>query len=198
MVENATFETLKMLHYGHTISEISKFRKVNRSSVYKTISSLIKKGWVIKKDYGVYNLTENGYKFINIKKEVKNINPISNKKILKVKTELSYCGDIRNLKEFLLNNIKYLPDVPEREKHRDIPLKIRRAVIKRDNSICVICGKEGKEIDHIIPFSAGGKHEITNLRLLCRECHCKTFSEIGKLNTYINNMDNNKLIYLRL
>jgi len=60
MVENATFETLKMLHYGHTISEISKFRKVNRSSIYKTISSLIKKGWVIKKDYGVYALTESG------------------------------------------------------------------------------------------------------------------------------------------
>lgn len=59
-VENAMFETLKMLQQGHTITEISKYRKVTRQAVYKKIASLISKGLVIKDDYGVYNLTQKG------------------------------------------------------------------------------------------------------------------------------------------
>lgn len=59
-VENSLFETLKMLQQGHTITEISKYRKVSRQAVYKKLSSLINKGMVSKDDYGVYNLTQKG------------------------------------------------------------------------------------------------------------------------------------------
>jgi 5-methylcytosine-specific restriction endonuclease McrA len=32
-------------------------------------------------------------------------------------------------------------------------------------------GRHGMEVDHIIPLSEGGPDEISNLQLLCRECH---------------------------
>lgn len=60
MVESSLFETLKMLQQNHSVSEISRYRKVSRQAVYKKLSSLIKKGLVTKDDYGVYNLTQKG------------------------------------------------------------------------------------------------------------------------------------------
>lgn len=41
-----------------------------------------------------------------------------------------------------------------------------------------MCGTEGNnhnplEVDHIVPISKGGTHELANLRVLCRYCHKK-------------------------
>lgn len=50
----------------------------------------------------------------------------------------------------------------------------RRIVIARDNGRCqaaiggVQCTAEGTEVDHI---TAGDNHDLTNLQLLCKECH---------------------------
>jgi hypothetical protein len=59
---------------------------------------------------------------------------------------------------------------------RHIPLQVQRAVWLRDGGCCQfrdeesgrVCGsRRWVQIDHILEFSRGGKHEISNLRLLC-------------------------------
>lgn len=60
--------------------------------------------------------------------------------------------------------------------HRQIPIKIRDEVFRRDSSKCTYVSPSGQpcqstwdlEIDHIRPFSMGGDHSLENLRLLCR------------------------------
>jgi hypothetical protein len=69
------------------------------------------------------------------------------------------------------------------ESKREIPLGLRFQILKKDNYKCAICGRSpattvGIElhIDHIIPFSKGGKTKSDNLQTLCNECN------IGKSN----------------
>ncbi|WP_367914597.1 HNH endonuclease [Leadbetterella sp. DM7] len=63
------------------------------------------------------------------------------------------------------------------EDRRDIPLGLRYDILKRDKFSCVICGSIPKyhnitlEIDHIIPWSNGGKTTLENLRTLCNRCN---------------------------
>lgn len=48
----------------------------------------------------------------------------------------------------------------------------RRLVLRRDHYRCVFCGRAGLlEVDHIIPWSAGGSDDPDNLRTLCRHCN---------------------------
>lgn len=64
------------------------------------------------------------------------------------------------------------------EEKRTIPLKLRLRVLQRDNFKCVYCGASPAtdpsiqlHIDHIVPFSKGGKTEINNLQTLCQNCN---------------------------
>jgi 5-methylcytosine-specific restriction endonuclease McrA len=64
------------------------------------------------------------------------------------------------------------------EEKRTIPLKLRFAVLSRDKFRCCICGKSPAidvgtilHIDHIVPFSKGGKTTLSNLQTLCSECN---------------------------
>jgi 5-methylcytosine-specific restriction endonuclease McrA len=72
------------------------------------------------------------------------------------------------------------PDSHRREwkdatKSRHIPEGIRDEVFVRDNGQCSFVASDGTrcqckkdlQIDHIIPYSAGGTHDLSNLRLLC-------------------------------
>lgn len=61
---------------------------------------------------------------------------------------------------------------------RDLPKDwhIRRArVMAKHNGLCQIqgprCKVVAKEVDHIVPRSAGGSHEDWNLRPVCLPCH---------------------------
>ena len=56
------FEVLKCLQEGSSITEISKYRKVSRTAIYKVLSTLRRNGLVAKIQRGVYNLTEEGIK----------------------------------------------------------------------------------------------------------------------------------------
>lgn len=48
----------------------------------------------------------------------------------------------------------------------------RVALIARDGPCCYICENEAAEtIDHVVPLSQGGSHDISNLRLCCRNCN---------------------------
>jgi hypothetical protein len=61
---------------------------------------------------------------------------------------------------------------------RDINLRLRFSVFKRDNFKCVICGKSPAKdstvelhVDHIIPWAKGGETIIENLQTLCSVCN---------------------------
>lgn len=58
---------------------------------------------------------------------------------------------------------------------RTIPIEAQRLVFARDNYRCKICGCdhdfEPLEIDHVVPWSAGGTDTTENLRVLCRLCN---------------------------
>jgi len=61
---------------------------------------------------------------------------------------------------------------------REIKLGLRYEILKRDHFKCVICGASPSikpecelHIDHITPFSKGGKTVKENLRTLCKECN---------------------------
>ena len=61
---------------------------------------------------------------------------------------------------------------------RDINLRLRYIVMKRDNFKCCMCGRSpattpGLElhIDHIKPWSKGGETLIDNLQTLCSDCN---------------------------
>ena len=61
---------------------------------------------------------------------------------------------------------------------RSIPMKLRYQVLARDYFKCVVCGRSPAthagvvlHIDHIKPFSKGGKTVLENLRSLCQYCN---------------------------
>lgn len=75
---------------------------------------------------------------------------------------------------------KQLPKNDESEipKTRTISLSLRLKILSRDSFRCVYCGKSPAtdigtmlHIDHIKPFSKGGKSELPNLQTLCFECN---------------------------
>lgn len=73
----------------------------------------------------------------------------------------------------------------KRKTKRDINLRLRFLVMKRDNFKCCICGRSpatttGLElhVDHIIPWAKGGETVIDNLQTLCKDCN------LGKSDIY--------------
>ena len=52
---------------------------------------------------------------------------------------------------------------------------LRFTVFRRDSYSCQYCGRRAPEfqlhVDHIVPWSRGGKTEIANLRTACSECN---------------------------
>ena len=67
---------------------------------------------------------------------------------------------------------------------RDISIKMRFDILKRDNFKCCTCGASPAKdplvelhVDHIIPWSKGGETVFDNLQTLCSKCN------IGKSNS---------------
>ncbi|MHB9025879.1 MAG: homing endonuclease associated repeat-containing protein [Armatimonadota bacterium] len=64
------------------------------------------------------------------------------------------------------------------ENRRDVGMGLRFRVMQRDRFKCILCGRSpaneiGVElhVDHIHPFSKGGKTTAENLQTLCKECN---------------------------
>jgi hypothetical protein len=61
------------------------------------------------------------------------------------------------------------------EPSRYIPAEVRHAVMMRDGGCCSYVGPDGKrcgargmlEFDHVKPFAWGGRHEVSNIQILC-------------------------------
>lgn len=80
-----------------------------------------------------------------------------------------------NFKEKDKSPINY---IDEHITKRDINLRLRFKVMKRDNFKCCICGASPSKdpnvelhIDHIIPWSKGGETLENNLQTLCSKCN---------------------------
>ncbi len=61
--------------------------------------------------------------------------------------------------------------------------ELKKIVFARDNYTCKICGKTAEEgvvltIDHIVPLSLGGTHELNNLQTLCQHCNAMKADKI--------------------
>jgi HNH endonuclease len=54
-----------------------------------------------------------------------------------------------------------------------LPELLRWLIWHRDNGTCKLCGisNVSTEIDHVVPWSAGGPDVSTNLRILCGRCN---------------------------
>lgn len=59
------------------------------------------------------------------------------------------------------------------EARSSIPMSLRIRIYQRDNSTCQYCGAmQGPfELDHIIPWSKGGRHKMRNLKVACQPCN---------------------------
>ncbi len=69
---------------------------------------------------------------------------------------------------------RYDPDYVKEVELFDFPSKIKEAILKRDGTKCVVCGrgeKDGVElvVDHIKPKDKGGTNDIENGQTLCME-----------------------------
>lgn len=67
---------------------------------------------------------------------------------------------------------------PKHKTKRDVSLRMRFLVLKRDSFKCCMCGASPAKdpsvelhIDHIIPWSKGGETVIDNLQTLCSKCN---------------------------
>ncbi len=76
--------------------------------------------------------------------------------------------------QILLNNT----NLKAIKSNRNINLRLRFLVMKRDDFKCCLCGRspattKGLElqVDHIKPWSKGGETIINNLQTLCRDCN---------------------------
>ena len=47
----------------------------------------------------------------------------------------------------------------------------RDKIVSRDEGRCIYCGKPAKGIDHVIPFSEGGRTSTTNGVCCCLKCN---------------------------
>jgi 5-methylcytosine-specific restriction endonuclease McrA len=96
--------------------------------------------------------------------------------IEKVNTDLT--EDVRESESLQIPmKIKDQQIKTNKEERREIPLGLRYDILRRDKFCCVICGAMPKthnislEVDHIIPWTKGGKTIHENLRTLCNCCN---------------------------
>jgi hypothetical protein len=73
-----------------------------------------------------------------------------------------------------VSRYRRLPPLIARARRRDVPRRVQRAVFARDGRVCGICGATDRlELDHVIPWSAGGPETVENLRVLCKPCNVR-------------------------
>lgn len=89
----------------------------------------------------------------------------------------SQIQEILQTNELETGNIKRSTKADSIRENRSIPLGLRWDILTRDKYFCVNCGRTPKlhnvvlEVDHIIPWSKGGRTVRDNLQTLCNLCN---------------------------
>lgn len=55
----------------------------------------------------------------------------------------------------------------------------REFVKQRDNYTCQICGRPGRDVDHIVPYYICKETRLDNVRLLCHSCNMRVGRRTG-------------------
>lgn len=63
-------------------------------------------------------------------------------------------------------------------KARGFPSVLANYIMWRDNHTCIYCGNRAHEIDHVVPFSKGGKTIRANGVACCLKCNRKKSNSI--------------------
>lgn len=95
---------------------------------------------------------------------------------LKLFKEMLLEHDDGYLKACKITDTKFTTKKTTKKKVRaELTLKLRYKILKRDNFMCVVCGRRPPEVelcvDHIKPVSKGGNNIESNLRTLCTDCN---------------------------
>jgi 5-methylcytosine-specific restriction endonuclease McrA len=87
---------------------------------------------------------------------------------------------IRQAKAYLKRRTSSQRTTQSKSVRDPIPAAVQRAVWRRDQGRCVVCGSNEKlEFDHIIPISKGGSNTERNIQLLGESCKRSKGSRIG-------------------
>lgn len=85
---------------------------------------------------------------------------------------------------------KSIPSLCDKDPHRNFSSIQKANIYRRDKGTCQICGLEGNidefQVDHIIPFSDGGKTLLDNGQLLCINCNISKSNKIQENDKIIN------------
>ena len=67
---------------------------------------------------------------------------------------------------------------PQRGWGTEVSEHTKKIIWERDQGICVYCGRNGAEIDHVVPRREGGPSTRANLVLACRSCNRHKWSTL--------------------
>ena len=75
-------------------------------------------------------------------------------------------------------------------------LNKKNQIKERDGNKCVVCNsREQLTVDHIVPLSAGGTNERSNLRTLCKGCNFMKANKPPRYKAWLNLFFSRKTIY---
>lgn len=81
------------------------------------------------------------------------------------------CVELQQRRNFSQNAVRSHVR-PSKPRKQDIPVEVRKRVMKRDKGRCRFCGTNtGLHLHHVVYRSQGGLHEESNLITLCHQCH---------------------------
>lgn len=128
----------------------------------------------IKSGISKYSLNSYARKFGSWRKALETFVEYINKDEKAEEKEVETVADIQ------VSGVAACPNaaIKTRRTKRDINLRLRFLVMKRDNFKCCMCGRSPAttpnlelHIDHIKPWSKGGETVIENLQTLCADCN---------------------------